>query len=267
MYDLIYEVAQADPSLSPARPTFCGDIYPLLERFSRSQWVNAGFSASSAGAAPWISLGPEPDRSAQRPAAEHCRCGRPIFDRFRNADHSVMQADAWPGIYGDVDRLPTSPPRPHVWMPVADPVRLLRRWAAGTSRRRPRRRPPRAREDMTPAEQAARPRPRRARPTAGRRVPPRGRVHLADAPASMYDAPFRVRRRARPPTCRSQLTSEAAPGRRGAPVRLRAGDLTRWMACPWQTDTSSCLSGYAPTARATTRTCRPSGPPASPMTC
>ncbi|MCA1685440.1 MAG: LodA/GoxA family CTQ-dependent oxidase, partial [Planctomycetia bacterium] len=43
-YDLIFEVAtKLDTRLAPARPKFSEQIHPLLERFSRSQWVNAGF--------------------------------------------------------------------------------------------------------------------------------------------------------------------------------------------------------------------------------
>ena len=43
-YDLIFEVAtKLDPGIAPARPKFSEQIHPLLARFSKSQWVNAGF--------------------------------------------------------------------------------------------------------------------------------------------------------------------------------------------------------------------------------
>lgn len=52
--------------------------------------------------------------------------------------------------------------------------------------------------------------------------------------------------------CGDQLTHEQVyvQGRGaavGGPLYFNGpGDLTRWMAVPWQTDTASCRSGYVP---------------------
>jgi hypothetical protein len=66
--------------------------------------------------------------------------------------------------------------------------------------------------------------------------------------ASMYRAPFRLRE-APPnapalPNYGSQLTPAVATAVEGPLYAQSAGDLTRWMAVPWQTDTASCRSGY-----------------------
>lgn len=63
----------------------------------------------------------------------------------------------------------------------------------------------------------------------------------------MYEAPFRIKRRASPePDYGGELTSSIALQTDGPLDGSGPGDVTRWMACPWQTDTSSCLSGYRP---------------------
>ena len=64
---------------------------------------------------------------------------------------------------------------------------------------------------------------------------------------SMFMAPFRIRHRAStdPETWPgTQLTPAAALAAGGPLYGQSPGSLTRWMAVPWQADTSSCRSGY-----------------------
>jgi hypothetical protein len=61
----------------------------------------------------------------------------------------------------------------------------------------------------------------------------------------MYEAPFRLRRRRDPePDWGPEMTSVLALADDGPLSASGPGDVTRWMAIPWQTDTSSCLSRY-----------------------
>ena len=61
----------------------------------------------------------------------------------------------------------------------------------------------------------------------------------------LYDAPFRLRRRTAPERdWGPEMTSVIALADDGPLSASGPGDLTRWMAVPWQTDTSSCLSRY-----------------------
>jgi len=72
--------------------------------------------------------------------------------------------------------------------------------------------------------------------------------------ASMYSEPFRIRRRpAGGPEpgygdvlLPQQVYSQGQPTPGGPLYFNGPGDLTRYMAVPWQTDTSSCRSGYVP---------------------
>jgi len=67
---------------------------------------------------------------------------------------------------------------------------------------------------------------------------------------TMYSAPFRIRHRepgSWAPKLGSRLTPDAVSAVGGPLYAQSPGDLTRWMAVPWQTDTASCRSGYTRT--------------------
>ena len=247
-YDLIHEVAtKLDPSLAPARPRFSAQIYPLLERFSRSQWVNAGFFREFGWGSPMDFSRPELIARLNDPGPQSLPLRTAIFDRFRKADYSVMQADAWPGIYGEAVVFDITATDPRVWMAVLEiQYDWLRRWAEGDFEGdgMP---APRAWEDMTPAEQAAGLDRGVLDHTIGGPFHPGAEFTWPMRQPMLYDAPFRVKRRRGPaPDLPLQLTSEVALASGGPLDGSGPGDLTRWMACPWQTDTSSCLSAYRP---------------------
>ncbi|PON12871.1 hypothetical protein C2W62_37345 [Candidatus Entotheonella serta] len=78
------------------------------------------------------------------------------------------------------------------------------------------------------------------------------------------DTPFRIKRRAQAQEDYGIAISQAIVLAEGGPLDGSSpGDITKWMAVPWQSDTSSCLSAYPPTV---VSICRPSGRPVSPMT-
>jgi len=61
----------------------------------------------------------------------------------------------------------------------------------------------------------------------------------------MYASPFRLLHRKGPePDYGDVLTPEVALSADGPLAGSLPGDVTRWMAVPWQTDTASCRSGY-----------------------
>jgi len=63
--------------------------------------------------------------------------------------------------------------------------------------------------------------------------------------ATMYDKPFRIRHRVSPePDYGTSLTQQIALQPGGPLYEQGPGDLTRWMALPWQGDTAFCRSGY-----------------------
>jgi hypothetical protein len=61
----------------------------------------------------------------------------------------------------------------------------------------------------------------------------------------LYSGALRIKRRNGPePDYGDVLTPATAISDTGPLNGSNAGDLSRWMAVPWQTDTASCLSGY-----------------------
>ncbi len=64
---------------------------------------------------------------------------------------------------------------------------------------------------------------------------------------TMYEEPYRILHRPegeQEPDYGPQLSAERALGPDGPLHAQGPGDLTRWMAVPWQTDTASCRAGY-----------------------
>jgi L-Lysine epsilon oxidase N-terminal/L-lysine epsilon oxidase C-terminal domain len=247
-YDLIFEVAtKLDPGIAPARPKFSEQIHPLLARFSKSQWVNAGFFREFGWGSPMDFSRPELAARLNDPGPSALPMRRAIFDRFRRADYSVMQADAWPGIYGDAVTLDMATKDPREWMAVLEiQYDWLRRWAEGDFEADGL---PIARswDDLSPAEQAAGLDRGVLDHTIGGPFHPGAEFTWPMRLPILYEAPFRIKRRNGPaPDLPLQLTSDLALAAGGPLDGSGPGDLTRWMACPWQTDTSSCLSAYRP---------------------
>jgi hypothetical protein len=248
-YDLLFDVAtQLDPSLMPAQPSFSRHIHPLLRRFTQHQWVNAGFARQFGFGTPT-----EFDDRAlvarlnnPSPAARTLRTS--IFGWFRNPAYSYPDPTALPAYYGD--GMTTNPysTDPRQWLAILPTqYRWLEQWAAGEFVADDPAAAPPPWESLSAAEQV-RGIDRAVldellggpfHPGAEFTWPMRNRI--------VYAAPFRIKRRAAPePSWGTQLVGSVATGPGGPLDGSTAGDVTRWMAVPWQSDTSSCLSGYIP---------------------
>jgi hypothetical protein len=248
-YDLVFEAAATlDPSLLPRRPSFAEHIYPLLSRLVANQWVNAGFLETFGWGSPLDFTRPDLLRRLNDPGEASLPLRHSILRRLRDPGSNHMQADAWPAIYGDAVELDnTKDTDPLAWMPIlATQYRWLVQWAEG---------------DFDPVEPV--------QPVPWEQIPESERADALDRAALdntvggpfhpgaeftwplrqpiLYADPFRIKRRPGPePDWGRFLTSVVALSRGGPLDGSGPGDLTRWMACPWQTDTSSCLSAYRP---------------------
>ena len=189
-----------------------------------------------------------------------------VFDRFRRADYSVMQADAWPGIYGDAVTLDMKTTDPREWMAVLEiQYAWLRRWAEGDFEGDG---APAARswDDMTPAEQAAGLDRGVLDHTIGGPFHPGAEFTWPMRQPMLYDAPFRIKRRKGPAPdlplaahLRRSPWPPAGPWTARGPGTSPAG----WPA-PGRPTRRAASPPIAPTGA---NTCRLSGPPASPMMC
>ena len=248
MYDVILEVAAGvDPSLTPDEPSFTENIYPIFENHTKNQWVNAGFARDFGWGQPYDFTTKEmikklADRSDSAKAFRSS-----LFHRIRNPNFKTMEPGKLPPMYGDGMSVPASDPRQ--WLAVTNlQYGWLEQWAKGEF------------DSDWPAE--------------GRHIPEHfSDIPLCGQPAALdkasleaclggpfhpgcemtwpmrvpllYDGAFRIKHRKEPaPDYGPELTSDIALEEGGPLDGSSPGDITRWMAVPWQTDTSSCLYAY-----------------------
>jgi len=250
MYDLMVDAFVCDGTFEvPRQVSFTADVLPILTRMCQLQWVNHGFATGYGWGARQHFL--DPDYLAKLSSAdpEHAELRLQVWNSCRSWSRDGESPVPWPWIYGDAMSLPPVSPRQYLMLSPTQ-YQLLQRWAAGdfVADYDPAATPPSALEAVPVPEQPA--------------MLDRAALEfcLADAfhpgcemtwpmrHATMYASPFRIRHRepgSYQPALGSRLTQEGVT-QVGGPLYAQApGDLTRWMAVPWQTDTASCRSGYA----------------------
>jgi len=250
MFDLLFEVAtKLEPDLAPPRPSFTRQIYPLLERHVQTQWVNEGFAKLFGWGAAGDFLTPATLATLADPSPQSQAARQAVFSSFRDPAFPTMQPAALPPLYGDNTNFPAQSARQ--WMAVLElQYRWLRQWAAGDFDADW---PsggliyPSALEDLPIDEQPAALDRAALDECTGGPFHPGCEMTWPMRVLSLYAAPFRLKRRSgTEPDWGDIMTSMTALSSNGPLSASAAGDLTRWMAVPWQTDTSSCLSAYEP---------------------
>jgi len=248
MYDVMFEAATIlQPELAPVPPSFTRMIYPMFARLVQNQWVNAGFLHRFGWGAASDFLAPEQLRRLASPSPQHRPLRQEVFARFRDPAYTSMNYDELPPYYGDSVNFPGTDPRQ--WLAVL-PIQYgwLRQWAAGdfeadwpaaglTF--------PARLEDVPIAAQPAMLDRAVLDDCLGGPFHPGCELTWPMRQPLLYAEPFRLRRRVGvEPDWGPAMTSELALAADG-PLRASGpGDLTRWLAVPWQTDTASCLSAY-----------------------
>ncbi|HEX8093702.1 LodA/GoxA family CTQ-dependent oxidase [Jatrophihabitans sp.] len=249
MYDLLVDLyLQAGWLTRPATVSFTGDVLPILTRLCELQWANHGFATAYGWGGRQHFLDPGYLAQLANPAAEFAEARQLVWNSSRNWDRDGESPVPWPWLYGDTMSLPPVSVRQHSTL-SATQYAMMQRWAAGDFL-----------ADYDPAAPAA--------PSSIDQVPldlqpaalDRAALEfcLADAfhpgceltwpmrHLTMYSEPFRIRRResGTPPCMGPLLTYQNVTVEGGPLYEQSPGDLTRWMAVPWQTDTASCRSGY-----------------------
>ncbi|MFM0351108.1 LodA/GoxA family CTQ-dependent oxidase [Paraburkholderia sp. RL17-347-BIC-D] len=249
LYDVLYDVGSRKSWGWYPREThvsFSEHIQPLFERLSQLQWVNQGFAAVFGAGAPYsapVLMARLADASPQ-----NTEFRQQIFSRFRPLNGTQADASLWPYLYGDGLDDPTSVRSLATLSGVQ--YERFQKWSVGDFEndfgRMP---PPPTSIDKVPLHEQPAQLDRAALDLC-----------LADAfhpgceltwvmrQRSLYSSRLRIRRRPvgmPEPDHGEILSPDIALSPNGPLSMSSAGDLTRWMAVPWQTDTASCLSGYA----------------------
>ncbi|MEM1319946.1 MAG: LodA/GoxA family CTQ-dependent oxidase [Bacteroidota bacterium] len=247
-YDLLVDVAsRMHPGIKKETPEFYADIFPVLKYLSINQWVNVGVSREFG----WGSAYNFEDEELLVRLLDKSPQNRPfrqtIFESFRNPNYKEMEPQSWPPLYGDAVTFNINSTDPRNWYAITElKYQYLKQWAEGdyTIDDAPRER---RWQNMSPTEQANGLTEAALEETLGGPFHPGCEFTWPMRHNIMYDgdSPFRIKRRANAKEDFGVAISHDIALAPGGPLDgCSPGDITKWMAVPWQTDTSSCLSAY-----------------------
>ncbi|UUX50982.1 LodA/GoxA family CTQ-dependent oxidase [Nisaea acidiphila] len=253
MWDLMRDVAvEAGTLPHPKRPSFQRDIRPIFERMSALQWVNQGFAGGFGFGSPFDFSSRAWLERLGDPSPANLEMRRVLKNNFRHFDTDGNSPVPWPWLYGDAMNVPPADtPRQNAELSKLQ-LWALEQWAIGNfdADYDPDEVPPCSIDDVPVADQPD--------------ILTRAAMDfcLADAfhpgcemtwpmrHSGMYMAPFRLKHRKRD-NPEVSYGAELTPDTLSLPDGpldggQSPGSITRWMAVPWQTDTSSCRAGYVP---------------------
>lgn len=257
LYDLLTDVYVGCGWLPvPEQTSFSRDVLPQLRRLSNLQWVNKGFYAMFGKGNPMDfenegfieKLNQQPIQADAGDPYRELR--RRLLNAFRPHNPPVNEPRIWPWIYGDDFGGPLFGASPNTMLALPAVQQLhLQRWAAGDfiDDWDPAAKPPRTLADVPLQDQPG--------------MLDKAALHfcLADAfhpgcemtwpmrHATLYSAPFRVRRRpaGTPEPDYGPKLNQATVLSPNGPLHAQGpGDITRWMGLPWPGDTAYCRAGY-----------------------
>ncbi len=254
LYDLLVDAyVQCGWLPFPETVSFTKDVLPVLRRLSNLQWVNKGFATMYGQGCPMDFEDPAfIEKLAHCPASgtdPYAELRQQVYNAFRPSNNMVNDPRTWPWLYGDAYGS-FSPDAPNNNLALSDVrARLLQLWVKG--------------EFVNDWDADADPYssidqvPLQEQP--GMLDQASLDFCLADAfhpgceltwpmrHTTMYSAPFRIRHRLAndpEPDYGSNLTQQIVMQPGGPLYAQGPGDLSRWMALPWQGDTAFCRSGY-----------------------
>lgn len=256
LYDLLVDAyVQCGWMAFPEQISFTKDVLPALSRLSNLQWVNKGFATMFGAGGPMNFENPEmiarlahkPENSGDPDTWAELR--QVVFNAFRPADNMVDDPRTWPWMYGDAfGSFAADAPNNNLALSSVR-SQILHRWVQGdfVNDWDPAFEPPHTLEEVPLAEQP--------------QMLDKAALHFCIADAfhpgaeltwpmrhtTMYSAPFRIRHRppgVPEPNYGANLTQQIVLQPGGLLYAQGPGDLSKWMALPWQGDTAFCRSGY-----------------------
>ncbi|MEV7211900.1 LodA/GoxA family CTQ-dependent oxidase [Kitasatospora cineracea] len=251
LWDLLYDLFLQQGTVRPDPVVnFERDVLPILQRFHELQWVNNGFAAHYGFGGPQDFLAPAMLARLGSTAERDRELRRQVWTAIRDHARDGLSPQPWPWFYGDA--MASKPKSVLQYMTLSDTqIAHLGAWAKGEFDTTPWPGFPQHLEDAPVADQPG--------------LLDRAALDfcLADAfhpgcevtwpirHTTMYQEPYRILHRPdgqTEPDYGPELTDRQALAADGPLYAQGPGDLTRWMAIPWQTDTVSCRSGYESTA-------------------
>jgi hypothetical protein len=254
MFDVITDALSGSLITTRSKPSFTRDILPLLSQFHEAQWVNFGFFVQFGWRGPNDFLRPD---FLARLAAAPTEAGDPylevrkqIFYAFRDPNSSTFEPLGWPPLYGDAFGSYDSPPGPRVGFAVTHTLyKFLGKWMEGDfiADYDADAKLPASLDDVELTERPATLDRAALHWCMGGPFHPGCEMTWPMRQSQMYRAPYRLRQRpdsATEPDYGEFLTQATVLSTDGPLSASGPGDISKWMAVPWQTDTASCRSGY-----------------------
>ncbi|MFI9048171.1 LodA/GoxA family CTQ-dependent oxidase [Streptomyces sp. NPDC053427] len=248
LYDLLYDVFVAEQTLDILQVvSYPDDIEPILRRFCELQWVNHGFATQFGWQGPHDFLDPAMRKRLADPGEASQELRRQIYVHMRDYDRDGTSPVPWPWLYGDaMSGGKATSVRQHLML-SAEQDRMLALWSEGHFVSGP---PRTGYPDVDKAPLAEQPGllDRAALDNcAADAFHPGCEVTWPMRHKTMYSEPFRILHRTPDnpePNYGDELKLPDVFSKNGPLYAQGPGDLTRWMAAPWQCDTASCRSGY-----------------------
>ncbi|HEY6236357.1 MAG TPA: LodA/GoxA family CTQ-dependent oxidase, partial [Candidatus Elarobacter sp.] len=259
MYDVIYDanIGTNTWGADVEKPSFTKHILPVFQQLTDTQWVNYGFFVRHGWRAPYDFGDESLLRKLAAPKTQHgddvyAELRREIYYQFRQPGSPSSQEPPfrWPPIYGDAEGSFQSESRA-MFTYTATILKYLAAWRDGNFE-----------ADYDPAEHDARPKRFADVPLAEQpEILDRSALHwcmggpfhpgcemtwIVRQPM-MYRSAWRFRERPAnlaEPDYGEVITPSEVLGDTGPLASSGPGDISKWMAVPWQTDTASCQSGY-----------------------
>ncbi|MFI8850083.1 LodA/GoxA family CTQ-dependent oxidase [Streptomyces sp. NPDC053499] len=247
LYDLLFDVfVEAGTLARPQKLSFADHVEPILRRFCDLQWVNRGFATQFGWNGPNFFLSPALRKRLADPSERNRELRRQMYMALRDYCRDGKSPLPWPWLYGDAMASKPKSVRQHITLsPLQD--WMLRRWADGAFQAAPLREPRPTVDDAPVAEQPHLLDRAALENCAAEAFHPGCEVTWPIRHPTMFAEPFRILHRAPntpEPDFGPTLTPQQAVAENGPLHAQGPGDLTRWMAAPWQADTASCRSGY-----------------------
>ncbi|NMO20744.1 LodA/GoxA family CTQ-dependent oxidase, partial [Pyxidicoccus fallax] len=236
----------------PTLPSFTRDIFPVLERLSAHQWVNQGFFVLFGQNSPSDFSAPENIARLSDRSEQHRALREAVFRWFRNPERphgAPQEPEKLPPFYGDTFGDFTNAFDNDLSV-TRTQYRFLRQWASGEFEAdwgsvAPL---PGRVEDYPLAEQPHALDRAAMEDCLGGPFHPGCEITWVVRVPHFWKSPFRPNVLAEDAPVQDDfgpvLTPAQALAAEGPLARSGPGSITRWMAVPWHTDTSSCLSGY-----------------------
>ena len=253
MYDVITDALAGSLLNTPKTPSFTKNILPLLRQFNDAQWVNFGFAVQFGWQAPNDFMRPEIlAKLAAAPGRQdpYGELRRQIFYSFRNPGSTTFEPLAWPPIYGDAFGSYDSPPVARDGFAVTNTLYgYLQQWSAGdfVADYDPSATAPASIDDVALSDQPATLDLAALHFCMGGPFHPGCEMTWPMRHSSMYSTPYRLRQYPHGLTKSDygEFLTQATVNASDGPLSVSGpGDITKWMAVPWQTDTASCRAGY-----------------------